>query len=127
MTATDEDGVHRGYLATEDNFAFLKSLESRNLVLPVVGDFGGPKAIRRVGAYLKTHSALWARLSVERRAISESGRKGAGLLPQRRRAAARCVQHVHSLVIARPGRVRLRLRQRVCVQSGGDGSGGEAV
>ncbi len=55
MTATDAAGVGRSYLATEESFAFLKDLESRNLVVPAVGDFGGPKAIRAVGAYLKSH------------------------------------------------------------------------
>jgi hypothetical protein len=57
MTATDRAGVHRGYLATEDGFKFLQDLETRNLVVPIVGDFGGPKAIRRVGEYLKAHGA----------------------------------------------------------------------
>ena len=57
MTATDEAGVHRGYLATEEGFAFLKDLESKNLVIPVVGDFGGPTAIRRVGQHLKARGA----------------------------------------------------------------------
>jgi hypothetical protein len=58
MTATDRDGVARSFLATEDNFQFLKDLESRNLVVPVVGNFGGPKAIRAVGAYLKARDAM---------------------------------------------------------------------
>jgi hypothetical protein len=57
MVATDEEGVARSYLANEQNFAFLKDLESRNLVVPIVGDFGGPKAIRAVGAYLRAHGA----------------------------------------------------------------------
>jgi hypothetical protein len=57
MTATDEAGVNRSYLATEVGFAFLKDLETRNLVVPVVGDFGGPTAIRRIGSYLKAHGA----------------------------------------------------------------------
>src|SRR6185295_15590104 len=57
MTATDQAGVSRGFLATEDLFGVLKDLESRNLVVPVVGDFGGPKAIRAIGAYLKTQGA----------------------------------------------------------------------
>jgi hypothetical protein len=60
MTATDERGVNHSYLATEDNFAFLKDLESRNLVVPVVGDFGGPKAIRATGAYLKAQGGTVA-------------------------------------------------------------------
>ncbi len=53
MVATDGDGGSRSYLATEDAFAWLKELESRNLVVPLVGDFAGPKAIRSVGRYLK--------------------------------------------------------------------------
>ena len=36
----------------------IKDLETRNLIVPVVGDFGGPFAIRAVGAYLKAHDAL---------------------------------------------------------------------
>ena len=57
MTQTDNAGAHRSYLATEESFAILKDLESRNLVVPVVGDFGGPKALRAVGAYLKARKA----------------------------------------------------------------------
>jgi hypothetical protein len=53
MTATDPEGVARGFLESEESFTFLKDLESRNLVIPVVGDFAGPKAIRAIGAYLK--------------------------------------------------------------------------
>jgi uncharacterized membrane protein YgcG len=50
--------VNRGFLATEDNWRVMKDLETRNLLVPVVGDFGGPKAIRTVGAYLKEHDAV---------------------------------------------------------------------
>ena len=57
MTATDEHGIERSYLATEENYAFLRDLESKNLVVPVVGDFGGPKAIRAVAKYLKENGA----------------------------------------------------------------------
>ena len=55
MTQTDGAGTNRSYLATEASFVFLKDLESKNLVVPVVGDFGGPKAIRAAGVYLKEH------------------------------------------------------------------------
>jgi hypothetical protein len=58
MTATDGQGVARAFLASEEAFAFVKDLESRNLILPVVGDFAGPKTIRAVGAYLKQKSAV---------------------------------------------------------------------
>jgi hypothetical protein len=33
-------------------------MEERNMIIPVVGDFGGPSAIRAVGAYLKAHDAV---------------------------------------------------------------------
>jgi hypothetical protein len=57
MTATDADGVARSYLNTEESFRFLKDLEARNLLVPIVGDFAGPKAIRAVGQYLKDKGA----------------------------------------------------------------------
>src|SRR5215475_9591514 len=53
MTATDQDGVFRSYLANEENFNVLKSLETKNLIVLVVGNFAGPKALRAVGRYLK--------------------------------------------------------------------------
>lgn len=58
MMSNDGNGEDRSYLASEENFAFLKDLESRNLVVPVVGDFGGEKAIRAVGTYLKGTGAM---------------------------------------------------------------------
>jgi hypothetical protein len=57
MTSDDGNGQYRSYLATEENFAFIKGLEARNLVLPVVGDFSGDKAIRAVADYLKSVGA----------------------------------------------------------------------
>jgi hypothetical protein len=53
MIATDEKGVSRSYLANEENFNVLKSLEAKNLIVPVVGNFAGPKAIRAVARYVK--------------------------------------------------------------------------
>ena len=58
MAATDEDGVNRGYMGTEKNFRALQDFENRNLIVPVVGDFAGPKAIRAVATYLKEHDAF---------------------------------------------------------------------
>jgi hypothetical protein len=57
MAGTDANGVMRGFLASEANFTILKDLQSRNLVVPVVGDFAGPKAIRAIGTYLKARGA----------------------------------------------------------------------
>jgi hypothetical protein len=57
MRSTDESGQPRSYLATEESFAFLRDLEKKNLIVPIVGNFGGPRAIRTIGAYLKDHGA----------------------------------------------------------------------
>jgi hypothetical protein len=55
--ATDGQGVSRGYLANEANFAVLKTMEQDNRIVPIVGDFAGPRALRSVGAYLAEHGA----------------------------------------------------------------------
>ena len=34
-------------------FSFVKDLHARNLIVPVVGDFSGPTAVRRVGDYIR--------------------------------------------------------------------------
>ncbi len=53
MLADDGQGKYRSFLTSEENFGIIKDLESRNMIVPVVGDFGGDKAIRAVGKYLK--------------------------------------------------------------------------
>jgi hypothetical protein len=53
MTATDQAGQARSYLATEQAFAFMKDLERRNAIVPVVGDFAGPKALRAIGDFAR--------------------------------------------------------------------------
>ena len=58
MTATDESGTLRSFLASEENYNVLKTLESKNLLVPVVGNFAGPKALRAVGAWVKAHNGL---------------------------------------------------------------------
>lgn len=58
MVLTDQNGLNRSYLASEDSFRFMKDLEKKNLLIPVVGNFGGPKALRSVGQYLKDHGAI---------------------------------------------------------------------
>jgi len=53
----DSAGTQRGYMANEANYRTLKQLETDNLVVPLVGDFAGAKAIRAVGTYLKERDA----------------------------------------------------------------------
>ena len=56
MTAADSTGQSRSFLATEEDFRFVKELQEKNLVVPVVGDFSGSGAIRRVGDYVRQHA-----------------------------------------------------------------------
>jgi hypothetical protein len=53
----DMGGTNRAYLGTEEHFKAIKAFEEKNLLVPVVGDFAGPKALRSVGAYLAEHGA----------------------------------------------------------------------
>lgn len=52
MSATDLYGQARSYLSSEETFAFVKELHARNMIVPVVGDFGGPTTIRAVADYI---------------------------------------------------------------------------
>ncbi len=53
QSATNADSVQMAFLATEENYRVVRDLELQNLIVPVVGDFAGPGAIRAVGAYLR--------------------------------------------------------------------------
>jgi len=53
LSQTAPDGRNRSFLGSEANFATLKSYESRNLIVPIVGDFAGGKALRAVGDDLR--------------------------------------------------------------------------
>jgi hypothetical protein len=57
MTETDEQGQQRSYLATEENFRILAEMERNNAIVAITGDFGGPKALRSVGRYLRSRGA----------------------------------------------------------------------
>jgi hypothetical protein len=55
QVATDAAGVARGYLASEDLYRAVRSLEQRNLIVPLVANFAGPKTLRAVGAWVSDH------------------------------------------------------------------------
>jgi hypothetical protein len=63
MSANDQQGTssttakNRSFLATEENYQYIRDMELRNLIVPLVGDFAGPKAIRSVGFWAKQHAA----------------------------------------------------------------------
>jgi hypothetical protein len=60
LRQTDLDGRQASYLAHEADFRFVQSLERRNLIVPVVGDLAGPKAVRAIGRYLGSHHEVVA-------------------------------------------------------------------
>ena len=49
----DLTGKQCNYLASEDDFKFLQSLEERNLIVPAVGNLAGDHAIKSIAGYLK--------------------------------------------------------------------------
>ena len=57
MTETDGAGVNWSYLGSEANFRTLKDMEERNLIVPLTGNFAGPKALRAVGEWTRSHDA----------------------------------------------------------------------
>lgn len=49
----DLTGKLASYLASEEGFQYVKSLEARNLVVPVVGNLAGDHALREIGRVLR--------------------------------------------------------------------------
>jgi len=58
MRAADQAGFEHSFLATEEAFQWMKTFESENRLVPVMGDFAGPKALRSVGQYLNDRHAV---------------------------------------------------------------------
>ena len=52
-SAVDDAGTPRSFLGTEEQYQFIRSLQSRNLIVPVQADFAGPKGLRAVGDFLR--------------------------------------------------------------------------
>lgn len=53
QTATDLAGAEHAYLSAETRFQRVKRLQERNLLIPIVGNFAGPKALQAVGAWVR--------------------------------------------------------------------------
>ena len=49
----DQHGRLGNFLAVKEDYEFVRDLHRRNMIIPVVGDFGGKKALAAVGAYLR--------------------------------------------------------------------------
>ncbi|MEZ5316761.1 MAG: hypothetical protein R2752_05120 [Vicinamibacterales bacterium] len=53
--ALDGAGVARSFLGTEANYQAIRAMQLANLVVPVRGDFAGPKSLGAIGEYLRAH------------------------------------------------------------------------
>jgi len=52
LVETDGEGHQRNYLASEESFQFVKRLETRDRIIPVVGNLAGPSAMNAVARAL---------------------------------------------------------------------------
>jgi hypothetical protein len=57
MTKVDIMGEARSFLASAERFAVVKKLHEQNLIVPVVGDFGGTHALRGISDYVRERGA----------------------------------------------------------------------
>lgn len=53
LQAEDRDGQRWSFVASEDAYEFVRGLQARDAVVPIVGDLAGPHAMRAIGAALK--------------------------------------------------------------------------
>ena len=55
--STDANGVAWSYLSSEAHFQRVKTLQEANAIIPIVGNFAGPSALKAIGRYLAAHGA----------------------------------------------------------------------
>ena len=55
IVETDREGRQRSYLADEAEFQYVRSLQVQDLIVPVIGNVSGDKALRAIGAYASEH------------------------------------------------------------------------
>jgi hypothetical protein len=58
IVQTDLSEKTGNFLASADDYNFIRDLSRKNLIIPVVGDFGGTKALSAIGDYLRKHGLM---------------------------------------------------------------------
>lgn len=53
LRATDRDGQPWSYVATDEAYQFVRALQAKDAIVPVVGDLAGPHTLRAIGTALK--------------------------------------------------------------------------
>jgi hypothetical protein len=56
LAETDLSGRQGNFLATTDDYNYVRGMHEKNLIIPVVGDFGGKKALAAMGDYLRKNN-----------------------------------------------------------------------
>ena len=57
ITETDGTGANWSYLGSEARFRAIKSMQERNLIVPLTGNFAGPRTLRAVGDWVRARGA----------------------------------------------------------------------
>jgi len=96
LLATDASGRAWNYLNADDDFQFLRALEARDGVIPVVGDVAGPHAMRAIAAAIGERGE---RVSAFYISNVENYLFRDGLFPRYADNVARLPRGGHSLVI----------------------------
>ena len=99
MTAADRAGLEHSYLANEENFQFMKDLETRNLLVPRGRQFRRPEGDSRGRQVSQETETRSCRRSICRTSSSISARISSGTTSARtsRRLPLDDTQYVHSL------------------------------
>lgn len=58
----DLTGAYRSFLAAEDSYRFLRTLQENDRIIPVVGDLAGPHALRAIGADIGSRGLMTSAL-----------------------------------------------------------------
>jgi hypothetical protein len=51
----DSEGKPGNFLARADDYQFVRDLHEKNKIIPLVGDFAGPKTLKSIAGYLRDH------------------------------------------------------------------------
>src|SRR5688572_28836770 len=58
LLQTDRSGTEQGYLSSEELFQWMKRFQSENRLIPIVGDFAGPRAFKAVAGFLQKNGLM---------------------------------------------------------------------
>ena len=58
IAAADLNGKQGGFLASDDDYNYVRNLHLKNMIIPVTGNFAGAKAFAAVGDYIRKHGLI---------------------------------------------------------------------